>query len=216
MASESTRYRIVSAEFLTGVNSLDTLPVADRPEVVFAGRSNSGKSTLLNALCGQRSLARVSKTPGRTQMINFFAVRVVREQQAAEQEKSSFDVYFVDLPGYGHADVPKAMQRHWSELLTAYLVERQNISVLALLSDCRRDISEQEAWFFDLDIEAVRYLILTKADKLSNSRGAQQRKAGAAVLDVPPSHVFLVSAGAKKKRGLDQLCSAICHQADGE
>ncbi len=205
---ESIRYRIAEADFLLSVDALHQLPPADRPEIVFAGRSNSGKSTLLNSLCGQKALARVSKTPGRTQLLNFFTVRMIAES-VESGERRDFETYFVDLPGYGHANVPKAMRKHWDKLISSYLLSRETVSVLTLLSDSRRDVSDQESWFFHLDIPAEKLFVLTKTDKLSNNKLASCRTLAADSLDVSKQSVFLTSAGAKKKRGVTELCDAI-------
>lgn len=142
-------------DFLTGVASLDTLPPADRPEICFAGRSNVGKSSLLNALTGRRSLARTSNTPGRTQEINYFAVG-----DAA---------YLVDLPGYGFAKAPKASVSRWQDLMRAYLAGRPNLRRAFLLIDARHGLKPVDTEIVDLfDRAAVTYQpVLTKADKVS-------------------------------------------------
>ncbi len=150
------RYQTV--RFLSSVNAFAQLPPDVGNEVAFAGRSNAGKSSALNVLTGQRQLARVSKTPGRTQLINFFAVEP--------------DRYLVDLPGYGYAQVPEAIRRHWQRLLEQYLRERAALRGLMLLMDIRHPLTPLDRQL--LDWCAVRGLpvqiLLTKADKLS--RGA--------------------------------------------
>ncbi|HPF59954.1 MAG TPA: ribosome biogenesis GTP-binding protein YihA/YsxC [Candidatus Competibacteraceae bacterium] len=152
------RYRTV--HFLNSVNDFGRLLPDTGREVAFAGRSNTGKSSSLNLLTSQRQLARVSKTPGRTQMINFFEVEP--------------DRYLVDLPGYGYARVPEAMRRHWGALLERYLRERQALRGLLLVMDIRHPLTGLDQQMLDCCIarELPTHILLTKADKLS--RGAAQ------------------------------------------
>jgi GTP-binding protein len=143
------------SEFVAGAASLDRLPPASLPEVAFAGRSNVGKSSLLNRLLGRRSLARVSRTPGRTQQINFFAV----------DER----LLFVDLPGYGFARVPLAVKEQWRGLVEGYLVGRRSLRAVVVLVDVRRGIEPDDAQLLDFlaahRIAAV--VAVTKTDKLA-------------------------------------------------
>lgn len=136
--------------------SLETLPPADRAEIAFAGRSNVGKSSLINALVNRRGLARTSNTPGRTQELNFFRVPTV-------------DAYLVDMPGYGYAKAPKPRIEAWTILLRDYLRGRQTLRRVFVLIDARRGIkAEDEIMLALLDDAAVSYqIVLTKADKLS-------------------------------------------------
>ena len=156
ITAAARRYQTV--RFLSSVNEFARLPPDVGAEVAFAGRSNAGKSSALNVLTGRRQLARVSKTPGRTQLINFFAVEP--------------DRCLVDLPGYGYAQVPEAILRHWQHLLAQYLRERAALRGLMLLMDIRHPLMPLDRQL--LDGCAVRGLpvqiLLTKADKLS--RGA--------------------------------------------
>lgn len=140
-------------DFLKGVVALDGLPPADRVEVAFAGRSNVGKSTLINALTGRRALARTSNTPGRTQEINFFTVGASH--------------YLVDLPGYGFARAPVAVVARWQALLRSYLSGRANLRRAFVLVDMRHGVKEVDHEVMDLlDRSAVPFqLVLTKADK---------------------------------------------------
>jgi len=144
--------------FLNSINQFQQLPPDDGWEVAFAGRSNAGKSSALNVLTQQHQLARVSKTPGRTQLLNFFIVEPGR--------------YLVDLPGYGYAKVPDAIRRHWQLLLERYLRERTALRGLLLLMDIRHPLTALDGQL--LDGCAFRglpaHVLLTKADKLS--RGA--------------------------------------------
>ncbi len=124
-SAAAIRYQAV--KFLISVNELEKLPLDTGREVAVAGRSNAGKSSALNVLTGQRQLARVSKTPGRTQLINFFLVEPER--------------YLVDLPGYGYAQVPDAVRRHWQNLLEQYLHTRATLCGLLLLMDIRHPLT---------------------------------------------------------------------------
>ncbi len=139
-------------QFVTGAASLDGLPPARLPEVAFAGRSNVGKSSLINALTGRRTLARTSKTPGRTQQINFFAL--------------GGRLLLVDLPGYGFTRAPKAQVKEWTALVEAYLRGRPTLRRAALLIDARHGPKASDrAVMAMLDQSAVSYqAVLTKAD----------------------------------------------------
>lgn len=155
-AAALNRYR--QAQFLLSVNHLRQLPTDSGREVAFAGRSNAGKSSALNAITDQGSLARTSKTPGRTQMINYFAMN--------EQQR------LVDLPGYGFAKVPEAVKRDWHKLLEGYFEVRQSLAGLIILMDIRHPLKEFDLmmlnWCQSRQLPA--HILLTKADKLK--RGA--------------------------------------------
>lgn len=140
-------------EFLKGVVAMETLPPADRLEVCFAGRSNVGKSSLINALTGRKALARASNTPGRTQEINFFTLGET--------------YYLVDLPGYGYAEAPKQVVEKWQALLRAYLAGRPTLRRVFLLVDARHGVKAVDAEIMTLlNRSAVTFqVVLTKADK---------------------------------------------------
>ena len=141
-------------DFVKGVVSLDGFPPDDRPEVCFAGRSNVGKSSLLNAITKRKSLARTSNTPGRTQQINFFSV--------------SNKLYIVDLPGYGYAKAPLHEVQKWQELVFSYMSGRRNLKRIFLLIDIRHGIKSNDIEIMNLlDEAAVNYqIIFTKSDKI--------------------------------------------------
>lgn len=145
------------ASFITSAHSIDQCIEDIGSEIAFAGRSNAGKSTAINALCRQKNLCKTSKTPGRTQLINFF--------QLSEGFK------LVDLPGYGYAKVPKKMRAHWDETLSKFLLERQSLKGVVIVVDIRRGLSELdqaliEMLYGTLDI----HVLLAKSDKLNNGQ----------------------------------------------
>ena len=153
------------ARFLTSAAQLSQLPDPDRPELAFAGRSNAGKSSALNKLCNHRQLARVSKTPGRTQLLNFFELAQGR---------------LVDLPGYGFAKAPHTVREGWGELIERYLASRECLRGLAIVMDVRHPLTAFDRmmlrWAQDQQLPC--HLLLTKADKLTANEG---RKTLAAV-----------------------------------
>jgi GTP-binding protein len=147
------------ARFYTTVNHLRDLPPTVQPEIAFAGRSNAGKSTAINVLCNQKRLAFASKTPGRTQHINYFSVGPAAEPVAN----------LVDLPGYGYAEVPGAAKAHWEALLSSYLQTRPQLRGMILMMDARRPLTELDRrmieWFEPTGKPI--HTLLTKCDKLT-------------------------------------------------
>jgi GTP-binding protein len=152
MQIDSPNYR--AAQFLTSASKLSQCPPDEGCEVAFAGRSNAGKSSAINALTGNRKLARTSKTPGRTQLINFFSL--------SEQQR------LVDLPGYGYAKVPEAVKREWVRQLEFYLQQRQCLRGMVLLMDVRRPLQDFDQMMLDWAVAGNMpvHILLTKADKL--------------------------------------------------
>ena len=153
----------LSVEFVTSVAQPSDLPKPELPEVAVVGRSNVGKSSLLNRLTGAKRMAFVSKTPGRTQLINFFRL--------------GDEMMLVDLPGYGFAKVPASVRQHWEKLVTGYLFEREAPRLALLLVDVRREPMDIDIQVRDLLVqgEVAHAVVATKADKLSKSRVRQQR-----------------------------------------
>jgi len=149
--------KITEAKFLKSVYKLAHLPNDHKPEIAFSGRSNVGKSTLINTLLNRKGIAKTSSTPGRTQAINFITVN------------DSF--FFVDLPGYGYAKVPASVKKHWQHLIEGYLEDRPPLRLVILIIDSRRDPRDDEAAFVEwLDLHGIQSLIvLTKADKLKKN-----------------------------------------------
>jgi GTP-binding protein len=182
-------------DFVMGVTRLDRLPEADRPEVAFAGRSNVGKSSLINALSNRRNLARASNTPGRTQELNFFDLGEGR-------------LYLVDLPGYGFADAPQAAVEAWSRLTLDYLRGRATLKRVFLLIDSRRGIGSVDREVMgQLDKAAVTYQVaLTKIDKLKAAEVEPLRIATQAALKKhPAAHPEVIATSSEKGVGIEAL-----------
>lgn len=187
-----------NTEFLKGVVAMDGLPPADRLEVCFAGRSNVGKSTLINALTGRKGLARASNTPGRTQEINYFT--------------TLNGPFLVDLPGYGYANAPIPVVEKWQRLLKSYLSGRQTLRRAFVLIDARHGVKKVDEEILDLlDRAAVTFqVVLTKADKVKDKDRAkvleQVRKA---VSKHPAAFPELILTSSEKGEGIAILRTII-------
>ncbi len=157
--------RYDQANFTLSAASLDGCPRNSAAEVAFAGRSNAGKSSAINAICRQSRLARAGKTPGRTRLLNFFAV------PAAEGREERVERYLVDLPGYGYAKVPLEVREQWQRETRRYLERREVLRGLVLLSDIRHPLKEYDRRMIDWaqTAELPLHLLLTKADKLKRN-----------------------------------------------
>ena len=186
------------SDFLKGVVAMDGLPPPDRLEVCFAGRSNVGKSSLINALTRRRGLARASNTPGRTQEINFFTL--------ADSH------YLVDLPGYGFANAPVKVVETWQRLLKAYLAGRQPLRRAFVLIDARHGVKPVDEEILNLlDKSAVTFqAVLTKADKVKGKdRDRVLAQVRAALSKHPASFPEIVLTSSEKGDGLDDLRAII-------
>lgn len=150
--------KIVDVKFLKSVYKLTDLPKGQAPEIAFSGRSNVGKSSLINTLVNRKGIAKTSSTPGRTQALNFIDVNSA--------------LYFVDLPGYGYARVPDAVKKDWQQLIEGYLEKSGNLKLVILIIDSRRDPREEEAQFAEwLKLNCIPYsVVLTKIDKLKKGK----------------------------------------------
>ena len=184
--------RVKSAKFTKSATQLEHYPPGDRPEIAFLGRSNVGKSSLMNSLLGVRGLARTSSTPGRTQLINFFLIN------------DAF--YFVDLPGYGYARVPSEVKREWGPMVEKYLATRPNLVLSIVITDSRHEPTK-------LDLQMIEWLqtknrpfviVATKADKLSGNQLRASISRGPAVQDNK-----LIAYSAVTRLGADRIWKEI-------
>ena len=187
--------KITSAEFVTSATKPSQYPSALLPEIAFAGRSNVGKSSLINTLVNRKRLVKTSSTPGRTRLINFFDIN----QQ----------IGFVDLPGYGYAKVPESVKKTWGPMIETYLSTRKALKGVIVILDIRRTPRQEEfdllSWLQHYSIPGI--LVLTKTDKLSKSKQAQKLNLIGQVLERDKSDFILFSA--KSRRGRDALWNAI-------
>ncbi|MBO5442083.1 MAG: YihA family ribosome biogenesis GTP-binding protein [Alphaproteobacteria bacterium] len=181
-------------DFVLSVAQLKQLPADDKEEVAFAGRSNVGKSSLINALFGQRKLAKTSSTPGRTQQLNYFNL----------DDK----LYLVDLPGYGFAKAPKDIVNNWQKLINTYLVGRANLRRVFLLIDSRHGIKKIDEEIMDmLDKAAVTYqIVLTKIDKISAKELDNVINATNEIIKKhTAAHIVVLKTSSEKNLFLDEL-----------
>ena len=184
--------KVLSAAFVLSATKPGHYPPTELPEVAFVGRSNVGKSSLINALVGRKGLARTSNTPGRTQEINFFRV--------------NDRIGFVDLPGYGYAKVPEALRRQWGPMIETYLRERPTLRLVVLILDCRRDPSGEDLQLLDwLRHYGIACLpVMTKIDKLSRNELTERLRVIAAVLATSPPALPLCFS-ARNREGKEAL-----------
>ncbi|GAB3462250.1 ribosome biogenesis GTP-binding protein YihA/YsxC [Massilia terrae] len=212
--------KLWQARFFNTVNHLRDLPTTQVPEIAFAGRSNAGKSTAINLLTNQNRLAFASKTPGRTQHINYFSIggAHVAQHRHDPVKVDEIEAMLVDLPGYGYAEVSGTAKLHWQRLLGDYVQQREQLAALVLIMDARRP-------FTDLDVQMLEWFaptgkpihcLLTKADKLNRNDQANVLRQAQKILD---SYVdeegegfpFTVQLFSSLKRiGLEEADAKIC------
>ncbi len=193
--------KLLSAEFVVSAAEPAQFPTGDLPEIAFAGRSNVGKSSLLNALLGRKNLARVSQTPGRTRLLTFFRVTL-----ASHGAKGSPDKFlFVDLPGYGYAKVAKSVQDQWGPMIEGYLSSWSLLRGVVLLTDIRRGEDDEVnlvRWLGEHGLGLVA--VATKIDKVSRGQRAQAIRDLKALLCVP-----VIGCSATTGEGKDEAWKAI-------
>ena len=182
--------------FVTSAAHVEQLQPSQLPEFALVGRSNVGKSSLLNFVAGQTQLARVSSTPGRTQLINLFEV-----------EKNTFLI--ADLPGYGYALSPRETQVHWQTAMSDYFTKRENLLGVLFLMDVRRDINEEDQnlarYFIQMGLQLIG--VQTKCDKIHKSELHNRRLAQSRTLGIAPG--MMVSTSAEKKTGLTGMYAGL-------
>lgn len=192
-----TVLNLSNVTFLKSVAHINDLPQTSFPEVAFAGRSNAGKSSLLNRLFQRKSLVKTSSKPGHTQLLNFFEV----DTQA----------YFVDMPGYGFAMAPEAVQRNWQRLLDDYVRVRECLRLVVCIFDIRRRLDHLDMALLDFlrSCERDVFVVLNKADKLNARELARQRHVLEEALRLQKDKVFVVSCLTGK--GIDVLRERLCN-----
>ncbi|MEM7301260.1 MAG: ribosome biogenesis GTP-binding protein YihA/YsxC [Pseudomonadota bacterium] len=194
-------------EFLLGVPSMKFLPPEGPAEIAFAGRSNVGKSSLINALTRQSGLARTSNTPGRTQELNYFA-----PQDGWQDETGAPQIALVDMPGYGFAKAPKAQVEAWTKLILDYLKGRATLKRVYVLIDARHGLKKNDLEVLDLlDKTAVSYqIVLTKADKIKPPALERLKSDTLASLKKrPAAYPEIVATSSQKETGLETLRNVI-------
>lgn len=190
----------INTEFLLSVHTKEQLEKMRLPEVAFIGRSNSGKSSLINALCNQKALAISSKMPGRTQALNFFKLEL-------KSDDERLTCHFVDLPGYGFSKAGKAKEKFWQNLIEPYLHEHPSLRVVVLLVDIRRGLQDEELFFIEQEFSWKLFVAFTKTDKLSKSEIAGAKREHAKGIPYEDIQTFYTSAS--KKQGTEDLLQAL-------
>ena len=187
--------KIKSATFVTSATKPSQYPPANLPEIAFAGRSNVGKSSLINTLVNRKHLVKTSSTPGRTQLINFFNI--------------NDSIGFVDLPGYGYARVPVSVRKKWGPMIETFLSKRKTLKGIVVIMDIRRTPGTEESdllhWLEHFNIPCI--LVITKVDKLSKNKQNKQVNHIIQTLGVARDEVILFSA--KTRLGKDAVWGAI-------
>ncbi len=197
-----------SARFLTTASQLQQLPLTELPEIAFVGRSNAGKSTAINVLAQHKRLAFASKTPGRTQHINLFALGPA----------DAPDALFADLPGYGYAAVERDAKVRWQQVMADYLAQRRDLAGVVLLADARLGLTDLDHRLLDWIAQRVRsgsvklLVLLTKADKLSRKEAQASLQASIAALGAyagDSADIGVTLFSALKRRGIDDAAQTV-------
>ncbi len=184
-------FKIKSVCYFKSFADFKSIPENNFPQIAFAGRSNVGKSSLLNAITGRKNLAKISSTPGKTRLLNFFLI--------------NDKIYFVDLPGYGYAHTSKSTQRAWKDLIEGYLKSSQNLKGVIQIIDIRHPPFESDIQLLEwLDFYQKKSLVaLTKADKLSRSNALLNQRRASEILQKKTDNIIIFSA--KTMQGKDEI-----------
>lgn len=187
--------KVIKAEFVTSAKSPEGYPDMGLPEVAFAGRSNVGKSSLINCLTNRKKLAKTSSTPGKTRLINFFNINDI--------------LMLVDLPGYGWAKVSKEEQSAWGEMVSRYLTERKSLKAVIVILDVRRELSHLDRRLYEMlaQLEVANITVLTKIDKVNQSDAAKRKNEIKNTLGLDSQEIILFSSVTGK--GKKELWKAI-------
>jgi GTP-binding protein len=178
--------KILSSDYSASIGLSSQIPAELCGEIIFVGRSNSGKSSLLNALCGRRGLAKVGATPGKTRTINLFTLRCSVDGETRE-------VPLVDVPGYGFAKRSKSEVAKWNRLLSDYFNRNGDIGCVVVVADCRRGCEEEEQWFLDRIAPEKLIIAATKTDKLTKNEQRLLTKKLAKEYSLTPEQIFPLS-----------------------
>ena len=202
-----------SARFRLSASELRGLPEMQVPEIAFAGRSNAGKSTTINVLTRQGRLAFASKTPGRTQLINFFSLKQKNEEGGRDHIAD-----LVDLPGYGFAKAAEATRKTWSDLIGGYLAIRENLTGIVVVMDARRPFMPTDEWLIQfLSTRPVRmHFLLNKADQLNNQGKKDVLRLAQARAKQMGPHVSVQLFSGLKREGVDELRDVLLHWINRE
>lgn len=200
-SSKKDLLRVVQADFVTSAPSLKACPPSDLPEIAIVGRSNVGKSSLINLLCNRKSLAKTSSTPGKTQLINFFHLRV---------EPGDLHMHLVDLPGYGYSKVSKSVSQEWGKMMEEYLQKRQELLGIIQLIDSRHPPTaldhQMRHWIIALGKPSI--VVLTKVDKLKRNEVAKSKKTVKQDFLLPEGEPLILTS-ATERQGVQELLEAV-------
>ena len=193
--------RITQSQFIISGGAVTDLPISDLPEVAFIGRSNAGKSTLLNRLTGRRGLAKTSSKPGKTQTVNLFKINT----KVAGEKLVSF--HCVDLPGYGYAKLSKKQRFSMTNLVIDYFEQRDSLDLVFLLSDAKRKLNDEDVELYQFIRECNRSVnvVLTKMDKLNQKERNKSIKTNAAILGLEPGDLYLAGSNRSTDPILDRI-----------
>lgn len=202
-----------SARFFTSAAAIEQLPGAGLPEIAFAGRSNAGKSTTINVLTRQGRLAFSSKTPGRTQLINFFTLsRKLPNGQGREQVG-----FLVDLPGYGYAKAAQSTRQTWSALIGGYLAQRESLTGIVIVMDARRPFMPADEWlidFFSTRTHVRQLWLINKSDQIKRAERAQVLASAQQRARQTGAHVSVQLFSGLKKEGVPELQETLLNWID--